>query len=235
MMIDKESCLLLIDTATEICSVSLALGEKIVACKENMNGYAHAKELIPFVDEVMQEAKIEKQQITGVVLSIGPGSYTGLRIGASTAKGLCYALDVPLVAISTLQNIMMGARKEFSNQELLFCPMIDARRQEVYTALFKYDGTPLEEVHAQIVEETTFETLLQKSQVVFCGNGMPKCREMLSHYPNALFSDIKLSSTHMLEKALLRFEQKQFEDIAYFEPFYLKEYVAAKSHVKGLL
>lgn len=226
--------LLLIETATEICSAAIACGSEVLACKESLDGYSHSKNLIAFVDEVLQMSGIGKEQLSGVGISIGPGSYTGLRIGASTVKGICYALDIPAIAISTLQSIMMGARQNFPDKEVLFCPMIDARRMEVYTALYNYDGELINDIKPLIIEEESFAELLKKERVVFCGNGMPKCRELLSKYPNALFSNVPISAIHLLEPALDKFEKKEFEDVAYFEPFYLKDYTAAKPVVKGL-
>ena len=237
---DHSIFLLLIETATEMCSVALSRNDEILAYKEIENGYSHSKNLIPFIDDIFQQSQCNKEELNGVALSMGPGSYTGLRIGASTAKGFCYALDIPLMAISTLQNVLLGAKKDlmrnFSDEktDLVYCPMIDARRMEVYTALFDFHGNPLEEVSAQIIEPDSFKERLEKMKVVFCGNGMPKCKELLKGYPNAVFSDAPLSATNMLEEALSKFEKQQFEDIAYFEPFYLKEYVAVKSYVKGL-
>lgn len=226
--------LLLIETATEVCSVAIACGDDILACRETSDGYSHSKNLMGFVDAVLQESKVNKQQLSGVAVSIGPGSYTGLRIGSSSVKGICFALEIPVIAISTLQGIMMGARQSFTDRELLFCPMIDARRMEVYTALFDYQGELIDMVKPLIIEENSFEELLLKKQIVFCGNGMPKCREFLSKHSNALFSEVPISAAHLLQPALTKYQKKVFEDIAYFEPFYLKDYNAAKSVVKGL-
>ncbi|MDL2312837.1 tRNA (adenosine(37)-N6)-threonylcarbamoyltransferase complex dimerization subunit type 1 TsaB [Bacteroidales bacterium OttesenSCG-928-B11] len=235
--------LLYIETATETCSVALSINDQIVISKEIANGFSHAENLIPFIDEIMMESKTIKEQLSAIVLSIGPGSYTGLRIGASTAKGLAYALDIPVIAIPTLQSIMMGAKKEIESAgnltgeemaKICYCPMIDARRMEVFTTLFSADGSMLQDISAMIIDENSFAELLEKRKVVFCGNGMPKCKDILSRYPNAIFSNAPLSSTNMLEKALEKFKNQEFEDKAYFEPFYLKEYIAVKSGVKGL-
>lgn len=229
---------LLIETATEICSVALSKGDQIIAVKESDNGFSHAQNLIPFVEEILKESNVDRHSLNAVVLSSGPGSYTGLRIGASSAKGLCYALDIPLISIPTLQSIMLGAKTELPKdnieEEILFCPMIDARRMEVYTALYAKNGELIEDTSAKIIDENTFKDILEKQVVVFCGNGMPKCKSILETYPNARFSDTPLSSANMAKQALLKYEAKQFEDVAYFEPFYLKEYIAVKSTVKGL-
>lgn len=238
----KDIFLLFIETATEICSVAVSINNKIVNHKEISSGYSHAENLIPFMDTILTESGIAKEQLSAIVLSIGPGSYTGLRIGTSTAKGLSYALDIPVIAIPTLQNIMLGAKNDIESSEnyknttknLLYCPMIDARRMEVFMALYHPDGSISQEVSAQVIEENTFHDLLSDQLIVFCGNGMPKCKEILSEYPNAIFSEAPISSVNMLSVALEKFKNQEFEDRAYFEPFYLKEYVAVKSTVKGL-
>jgi tRNA threonylcarbamoyladenosine biosynthesis protein TsaB len=231
-----------IDTATEVCSIALSHGAEILAVEESRDGNSHARRLIPFIENVLTEAVVSKKELASIALSIGPGSYTGLRIGASTAKGLCYSLDLPLVTISTLEIIMAGARKEVlagkidivGISDYYFCPMIDARRMEVFTTLYDSTGNIVEEVHSQIIDETSFVDILQAKTVIFCGNGMPKCREMLAKNRNARFSEAPLSAVNMLEKALLKYQNGQFENVAYFEPFYLKEFIVAKPVVKGL-
>ena len=226
--------LLLIETATEICSVALAQDENIIDVKECCDGLSHSRNLIPFINELLKKANIGKKELSGIGLSIGPGSYTGLRIGTSTAKGLAYSLDIPIVTSPTLLAVMMGAQQDFPDDDYLFCPMIDARRMEVYTALYDHNGNTMKDVHALVVEKDSFEELLAQHTVVFCGNGMPKCQELLSQYDRAFFSDRPLSAANLLKPTIQKFKAKAFEDVAYFEPFYLKEFVAAKSKVKGL-
>ncbi len=231
-----DNIVLCLDTSTEICSVTVACGEKVLAFRENADGKSHAKTLLPFVDEVVKEAGISIREVNAVAVSMGPGSYTGLRIGSSTAKGLCYSLEIPMIAIPTLQIIAAGAAKQqAANENAVFCPMLDARRMEVFTAIYDKDLQPLSEVSSQIVDEHTFADILTKKNVVFCGNAVEKCREILSKNPNALFDTTPISSINMVDLALHKLSRQQFEDIAYFEPFYLKEYVAAKPHVKGLV
>ena len=166
---------------------------------------------------------------------MGPGSYTGLRIGVSTAKGLCYALQRPLIAVSTLDSIAVGAQRQLLlGDDVLYCPMIDARRMEVYTELVDTTLQPVQPVQALVVEEGSFDALLSEKKVAFCGNGMPKCRPLLEKHPNALFADAEISAGNMVGIAYQKFIKGEFEDVAYFEPFYLKQYIAKKSHVKGL-
>ena len=229
--------LLHIETATDVCSVALSRGEEIIGLKEEAGGNNHAKNLLPFVDEVLKQGSCKIANLNGVAVSIGPGSYTGLRIGVSTAKGIAYTAGIPVMAVSTLESIAQGAKALWSGtstETVQIVPMIDARRMEVFTTCFTYNMQPLEEVSAKIIDENTFAELLSEQKILFCGNGMPKCRELLSSSPNACFIDAPVSAKNMLPTALRKWQNNDFENVAYFEPFYLKEYVAAKPVVKGL-
>lgn len=226
-----------IETATDVCSVALSRGAEVIGLKEEAGGNNHAKHLLPFVDEVLKQAEVSMKEINGVAVSIGPGSYTGLRIGVSTAKGIAYTAGIPVMAISTLESIAQGAKTlwaESSSEQPQIIPMIDARRMEVFTTRYDFNMRSLEEISSKIVDENTFTELLSKEKVLFCGNGMPKCKEILSAFPNAKFMDAPISAKNMLPAALRKWQKQEFEDVAYFEPFYLKEYVAAKPVVKGL-
>ncbi len=229
--------ILYIETATDVCSVALSRGAEVIGLKEEVGGNNHAKHLLPFVDEVLKQAEVSMKEINGVAVSIGPGSYTGLRIGVSTAKGIAYTAGIPVMAISTLESIAQGAKTlwaESSSEQPQIIPMIDARRMEVFTTRYDFNMRSLEEISSKIVDENTFTELLSKEKVLFCGNGMPKCKEILSAFPNAKFMDAPISAKNMLPAALRKWQKQEFEDVAYFEPFYLKEYVAAKPVVKGL-
>jgi len=226
--------LLFLETATEVCSVALSRGDDIVASISSDRGNSHTEHLFPFIEEVLAKSKCKISEIHGVVLSIGPGSYTGLRIGASVAKGICYALNVPLIGISTLQSIVFGAKHQQSDEQtVLFCPMIDARRMEVFTALFNENGKTITNVESKVIDENSFASELNHNIIYFCGNGMLKCQSVLQH-PNARFTDAPLAAQNMLHPALVKYSNNQFENVAYFEPFYFKEYLAKKSAVKGL-
>lgn len=230
----EEANILCMDTSTEVCTVALIRGAEVLAYRENADGQSHARNLLPYIDEILTQVGMAPSDLQAVAVGMGPGSYTGLRIGASTAKGLCYSLEIPMIAVPTLQIVAAGAAASFDYGDALFCPLLDARRMEVFTAL--YDGS-LREVspaEAQIVDEGAFAALLSEHRVVFCGNGMPKCRQLLSGNPNALFSDAPLSARNMALLASRQFAACDFVDAAYFEPLYGKEYVAAKPHVKGL-
>ena len=229
--------ILYIETATDVCSVAISRGDEVIGLKEEAGGNNHAKNLLPFVEEVLKQGGCTVKDLDGVAVSIGPGSYTGLRIGVSTAKGIAYTAGIPVMAIGTLEGIAQGAKQLWSSQSsenVQIVPMIDARRMEVFTTRFDYDMQSLEEISSKIIEENTFAELLSEQKVLFCGNGMPKCRELLSAFPNARFIDAPVSAKNMLPAALKKWRKQDFEDVAYFEPFYLKEYVAAKPVVKGL-
>lgn len=233
----KENPIILhIETATEICSIAISKGSELIGIKEETKGFSHAEKMIPFIDHLLKDINISPSELDAISVSIGPGSYTGLRIGASTTKGLCYALDIPVITISTLLSIAEGAKNELSHLEknIWFAPMIDARRMEVYTALYNADGDLLNDIHAEIMDHDSFKHILEIQKVIFCGNGMPKSKEILSQYTHAIFSETPLSAKNMILPALKKYQNAQFEDVAYFEPFYLKEYIPGKSTVKGL-
>ena len=229
--------ILYIETATDVCSVALSRGAEVIGLKEEAGGNNHAKHLLPFVDEVLKQGGCTVSDLNGVAVSVGPGSYTGLRIGVSTAKGIAYTAGIPVMAVGTLESIAQGARESWTDasaEPLQIVPMLDARRMEVFTTRYSFDMQSLEEVSAKIVDENTFAELLSEHKVLFCGNGMPKCREILSANPNAFFAEVPVSAKNMLPAALRKWQNSDFENVAYFEPFYLKEYVAAKPVVKGL-
>lgn len=226
--------ILCLDTATDICSVALTRNGKLIAYKENSDGNSHARTLLPFVEEVLKEAQVTPQELSAVAISAGPGSYTGLRIGTSTAKGLCYALEIPLIAVPTLQIIAAGAAQNTSSPNAIFCPLLDARRMEVFTALYDNNLQQLKDVAAVIVDENTFAETLAQKNTVFCGNGAEKCRPLYENNPNAIFNLTPISARNMADIALKKFIDNQIENIAYFTPLYGKDYVAAKPTVKGL-
>ncbi len=225
--------ILCLETATEICSVALAADGKCLASAEDTTGNSHAEKIMLLIDECIKQGGISMENIDAVCISSGPGSYTGLRIGTSTAKGICYALQIPLIAVSSLQGIACGAALRNPEQKL-FCPMIDARRMEVYCALYDEKGNTLQEISNEIVTENSFAETLEQSTVVFCGNGAEKCKPLFSSHPHAMFADSLSSSAHLIPAAFRAWQNKQFEDTAYFEPFYLKAFKAGTPHVKGL-
>ncbi len=205
--------------------------------------YSHSSKLTVFIEDVLTNSNKKPSDIDAVAVSRGPGSYTGLRIGVSAAKGFCYALDIPLIAIDSMKSLSILAGCHIASNpsfipaaaiEALFCPMIDARRMEVYYSLFTHDMTQLRETKAEVVDKNTFEKLLRDNKIIFFGDGAEKCRTVINAY-NAMFIDgIWPSARGMIEMAEKKYAQNDFVDLAYFEPFYLKDFVAAKPRVKGL-
>ena len=218
------SLLLNIETTTKNCSVALFENSKLLSYKEhNSHQYLHAEYLTVFIEEVLKKIDITLKEIDGIALSKGPGSYTGLRIGTSTAKALCYSLDIPLISISTLRYMAFAmSRKE---KYKFYCPMIDARRMEVFASIYDQDNNEVREVKADVIKEDTYTQFL-KNKVVFFGNGALKCKYTITN-PNAFFIDnIFPSATDMGILTHDKFVKKDFEDVAYFEPYYLKDFVA---------
>lgn len=222
-----------IETSTTVCSVSLAKDGKVLASKEQNDGYSHAEVLSIFIDEILKEQNINVSDLDAVAISEGPGSYTGLRIGTSTAKGLCYALNIPLIAVSTLQAMSQRIYKQHPEIDV-FAPMIDARRMEVYVALFDKENDKIEDVYAKIIDEGSFKELLKAKKMLFLGNGAAKCKDVLTS-DNAFFrTDALASSVGMAELSEEKYKKSDFTDLAYFEPFYLKDFIAGMPKVKGL-
>jgi tRNA threonylcarbamoyladenosine biosynthesis protein TsaB len=214
-----------IETSTEVCSVALAKNGKLLYPKEETEGLNHSKLLTVFIEDIFKENNIDLKELDAVAVSKGPGSYTGLRIGVSVAKGLCYGLNIPLIAIDSLEVLGFYAALN-SNEEMLFCPMIDARRMEVYTALYNAKGKEIKPVSAEIIEPDFLSELLADNKILFFGNGAEKCKEQITH-PNASFDgSSKTSAQFMLTLTEEKYINKQFEDLAYFEPYYLKNFVA---------
>jgi len=195
--------------------------------KENFEGRNHSALLTPYIEHLLSTNDISADQLDAVAISSGPGSYTGLRIGLSTAKGLCYGGNIPLISVSTLQAMSMGfALQHDVPASALLCPMIDARRMEVYTALYDKDGRQMEKISAEIITEQSFTSWLDRYQIYFFGNGAAKCAKTITR-SNALFPEnFTHSARYMIQPAMLAYNEKQFEDAAYFEPFYLKDFIA---------
>ncbi|WP_435413991.1 tRNA (adenosine(37)-N6)-threonylcarbamoyltransferase complex dimerization subunit type 1 TsaB [Polaribacter aestuariivivens] len=211
-----------IETSTKNCSVSIAQNGKILAIKELNNGnYSHAEVLHPFIEDVLREANILKLKINAIAVSKGPGSYTGLRIGVSAAKGLCFALNIPLISIDTLTSLSCAVDIE----EGVIIPMLDARRMEVYAAVFDKKNQQIKTTTAQIINENSFTEYLKKNKVYFIGDGAQKCKEIITH-KNAFFIDDKFpSSKEMAKLSFEKYKKNDIEDVAYFEPFYLKDFI----------
>jgi len=222
-----------IETATPLCSASLADEGKVLSLKETLEEKSHAKLLTSFIDEILKEQGMEIQELDAVAVGKGPGSYTGLRIGVSTAKGICYGANLPLLAAGTLQilcnQLLLTANPEtraiLGRSSTIICPMIDARRMEVYYALYNNSGEEISNAAARIINNQTFSLVLENHQVVFIGTGAPKCRTIINH-PNAVFFDhVYPSAGSLASLSYKAYQNNKFENLAYFEPFYLKDFV----------
>lgn len=237
---DNSGALILhLETAGNVCSVMLALNGEILAMRESDEKNSHSRLITIFIDEVFRSAGRMLSELDAVAVSEGPGSYTGLRIGVATAKGLCYSLEKPLIAVPTLQSMAAGMAGMLKDQPgslpVLFCPMLDARRMEVYSALFDLKGNQVRETRAEIIDEHSLSEELKNHRVIFAGEGAGKCKPLLAQNPNAFFpDDFRISAGSMRHLALESYRHGKFENTAYFEPAYLKDFVAGKPHVKGL-
>lgn len=229
--------LLLLETATSVCSVVLYADGRVFERRSDEPN-AHSSRLPLFVEELLEQADIRPHQLDAVCVSSGPGSYTGLRIGVSSAKGFCYALSKPLLAVPTLKSMAALYFEQHPDFGGLVCPMIDARRMECYTAFYRRSGLGADEVRAvsaDIIEPGLYDEFLDRGEVVFVGDGAAKTRDLLGRHPNARFdSAFQISARGMASAALRQLADGQTEDVAYFEPFYLKDFVAKKSVVRGL-
>lgn len=213
--------ILLIETATGVCSVAVSDGLELLSIQQAEGTRQHAAQITLLIQAVLEQARLELVELDAVAVSSGPGSYTSLRVGASTAKGICYTLDKPLIAVDTLQSLALASLQK-EREEGLYQPMIDARRMEVYTARFDAANERLEEAAPLIVGEATFqETLNRGALLILSGNGAEKCRKVLPE-TGILYSPVVCSAAHLMPLALRKLEAADFEDVAYYSPFYLK-------------
>ena len=233
--------ILSIETGTDICSVALANDGELMALRESDEGRDHAKKVALFVDELLRETGVQPSDIDAIAVGKGPGSYTGLRIGVSFAKGMCYALDIPLIAIGSLDALTEVAREDFEAGILdveeedwtkaKLCPMVDARRMEVYAQVFDVEGNAQSDVVAEVVTEESFDKWRSEGRFVIFGNGAKKCAEVL---PDAIIENVVPSARGIVRLAEAAFNAGKFEDLAYFEPFYLKDFIVIPSKKKLL-
>ena len=237
----KNPLILHLETATNVCSVAISEGDRLLALREQSEDRSHGTLLTLFIEEVLKEAGKKTEQLDAVAVSKGPGSYTGLRIGVSATKGIAYAQSIPVTGIITLESITLAAMEHPGVQklhleypDLLFCPMIDARRMEVFTAVYNDHLEEIESVSATIVEENSFDKLLRKNHIVFFGNGAEKIKGTIRHENAHIITGIEPSARQMVPLAIKMFLNKEFEDTAYFEPFYLKDFIATTPKKKVL-
>ena len=231
------SKILNIETSTTVCSVSISEDGACKCFRENFNGNNHSELIGVFVQEALAESGFQPKDLDAVALSIGPGSYTGLRIGTSFAKGLCYGSDLKLITIPTLKIIAQNAKEKYNiESDALLCPMIDARRMEVYNCIYDANLNQVRETQPEIINENSFAEILKDKKIYFFGNGAEKCKPFITH-ENAIFiSEVYPLATSMVTLSQAAFEIEDFADVAYFEPFYLKAaHVTVPKNQLGIL
>lgn len=221
--------ILSLETATSVCSAAIHDDDRLIAVEEYDIPQSTASKLAVLIDQVLKKTKAEPSQLNAVAVSAGPGSYTGLRIGVATAKGFCYALNIPLIAINTLELItyQVASKESLSDNDLL-CPMLDARRMEVYTLLADSNLKIIESTEAKVIDELSYQPWLEKNKILFFGNGSDKCKEMIRHKNAVFIPDIIPSAAKLGEMAFQKFKLNQFEDLAAYEPYYLKDFMVKK-------
>ena len=227
------ACIVHIETATDVCSVALSQDGKVLLSRENHNGPQHNTVLGPYIEEMVSFADSHAIPLDAVAVSKGPGSYTGLRIGVSTAKGLCYGRHLPLLSVSTLQLLCVPL---LLNEEIpegtLLCPMIDARRMEVYSAIYTSSLQEVKTISADIITPESYSDILDKQPILFFGNGAAKRKDVITHANARFYKDIVPLAKYMMPLAEKAFLNGKTEDVAYFEPFYLKEFIATQPKKK---
>lgn len=223
-----------IETSTNVCSAALAENGKVIDLKENFDGRTHASSLTVYIEQLFKDNKFSFDQIDAVSVSEGPGSYTGLRIGVSVAKGICYGQNKPLIAINTLKAMAKMALDSdiILPENSLLCPMIDARRMEVYSALFDLQTNNIRETRAEVIEQDAYKKELHEHSIYFFGDGAKKCMDVIQHENAHYIDDIYPSAKYMSELSNKLFKDGEFKDMAYFEPYYLKDFVATTSKKK---
>lgn len=227
--------ILSIETSTPTSSIAIHEDGQLIAAQHIHLDKSHSAYLTPSIKFLFETCGLKMNSLDAVAVSKGPGSYTGLRIGTSSAKGICYALDAKLIAINSLEAIAHGITK-YQYEDVLICPMIDARRMEVYCLIAKNDLSLVEQTHAKIIDESSFSDLLASHKIIFAGNGAMKCKPILDYSDNAIFiKGINPSAEHVGSLAWAAYQQNNFEDLAYFEPFYLKDFIAKKPSKKKLV
>lgn len=229
------AAILIIETSTEICSVAIAQNGRVIDSIESGEGQNHARLTSLFAEQLLKRNNISPKELGAVAVSRGPGSYTGLRIGVSTAKGICYAGNIPLIAVGTLEAMAKHVSLNHSlygiqeKKPTLYCPMIDARRMEVFSMLLDNQGNIIKSITAEVIDESFLSEEMKLHQVIFFGNGSEKCKNVIQAENAVFIGKVVASATHMAELAWEAYTKKQFEDVAYFEPFYLKDFVVTVS------
>jgi tRNA threonylcarbamoyladenosine biosynthesis protein TsaB len=222
-----------LETATNLCSVALCNSAGVISLKESNEQKSHASQLTVFIVELLKENGLKAADLEAIAVSKGPGSYTGLRIGVSVAKGIAYASSIPLIGIDTLASMFWGMHQNEklnlqNREDFIYCPMLDARRMEVYYALYNSSGNILKPVSAEIITEKTFSEIPDKKKIILFGDGSEKCRNIIKRKNIITESDFSVSASYMQEPVYKALQNKQFDDVAYFEPFYLKDFLTTQ-------
>jgi tRNA threonylcarbamoyladenosine biosynthesis protein TsaB len=221
-----------LETATNLCSVALCDSEGVISLRESNESKSHASVLTVFIEEILKENRIRANDLKAVAVSKGPGSYTGLRIGVSVAKGIAYGASIPLIGVETTLSMFWGISAsqisgKVMDKDMLFCPMLDARRMEVYYAIYDCNGNKIKDISAEIINEDSFIKIPESKKILFFGDGAQKCKEVINR-KNAFFADdYMLSATSMHKPVIQAFNNNNFEDVAYFEPLYLKDFITS--------
>jgi tRNA threonylcarbamoyladenosine biosynthesis protein TsaB len=222
-----------IETATNLCSVALCNSAGVISVIESSESKSHASMLTQFIQEILNENGIRARDLEAVAVSKGPGSYTGLRIGVSVAKGIAYAASIPLIGIETTVSMFFGISKNLklspeNDNNPFYCPMLDARRMEVYYAIYDADGKTIKNISAEIISENSFINISESKKIIFFGDGAAKCKDIIRR-TNAYFADdYRISASHMHIPVSEALKDHHYEDVAYFEPFYLKDFITTK-------
>jgi tRNA threonylcarbamoyladenosine biosynthesis protein TsaB len=222
-----------LETATNLCSVALCDGAGVISLRESDELKSHAAQLTVYIEEILKENHLTAGDLDAVAVSKGPGSYTGLRIGVSVAKGIAYGATIPLIGIETTLAMLYGISvsryfNEISDKDTLFCPMLDARRMEVYYAIYDSSGKKIKDISAEIINEESFSGFPESQKIIFLGDGALKCKEVINRKSAVFADDFKMSASHMLKPVNKAYNDKLFEDVAYFEPLYLKDFITSK-------
>jgi len=222
-----------LETSTSLCSAALCDSSGVAALRESGENKSHASQLTVFIEELLSDARLKAGDLEAVAVSKGPGSFTGLRIGVSTAKGIAYAASIPLIGVETTFSMFCGISEEIRNRHgidetSLFVPMLDARRMEVYYSILASDGKTFREISAEVIDEKSFRDIPENTRLLIFGDGASKCRTILNRKNIAFADEFRISAAHMYNPAFKALKERRFEDIAYFEPFYLKDFITSR-------
>lgn len=228
--------ILCLETATNLCSVALCESGGVSSLKESGDSKSHASMLTIFIRDLLREKGLRTSDLQAVAVSKGPGSYTGLRIGVSAAKGIAYASSIPLIGIETTFSMFYGIKEKYSNEEkIIFCPMLDARRMEVYYAIYDINGKVIKNIAAEIIDENSFGNIPDSVKIVFFGDGSAKLKEVIKRQNIVFDEDFRISAAHLCTPSFDALREKKLEDVAYFEPLYLKDFITTvqKKNILG--